>query len=261
MKFTRERIILLIIFISILSIVIFFTFNKEKQIAFVINVIDGDTIEIETGEKVRLLGINAPENGDKYYEKAKEELKYLVLNKYVLLEKIKDNKDKYGRLLRIIFLNNTNVNKEMIKNGLALPYILNSNFKYTFDFENAFKDCIKENIGLCEKSENPCKNCIKILKINAIEKNSLNDEYVEIKNLCNFSCNISKWKIHDSAWNTFIFNHSLESNSSLILYTGYGYNTKNIFYWNSGFPIWNNNYDIVYLRDEKGKLVDYFIIK
>lgn len=89
-------------------------------------VIDGDTIEvkIETDiQRVRLIGINTPEIGQPYAYEATEALKDLILFKKVRLEKDISETDKYGRLLRYVYVNTKGreifVNEEMVRNGYA----------------------------------------------------------------------------------------------------------------------------------------------
>lgn len=86
---------------------------------FVGKVIDGDTVVIN-GESVRLLGIDANERGEDCYVEAKKKLEELVLNKNVKLEKDVKDKDQYKRYLRYIFINNTNINLQMVEEGLAI---------------------------------------------------------------------------------------------------------------------------------------------
>ena len=50
----------------------------EITSAIVSRIIDGDTIELQNGERVRLLGINTPEKGQPYYEEATNRLKELI---------------------------------------------------------------------------------------------------------------------------------------------------------------------------------------
>ncbi|MFC1622751.1 thermonuclease family protein [Patescibacteria group bacterium] len=94
---------------------------KGAEYAIVIEVIDGDTIVIETGEHVRLIGIDAPEKNKCYYNESKEFLKDMILNKSVRLEKDISNKDDYGRLLRYILLPTVedNADDELINNTLV----------------------------------------------------------------------------------------------------------------------------------------------
>jgi len=66
-------------------------FFLDYEIANVERVIDGDTIVIENKTSVRLLGINCPEKGEKYYGEAKEFVEELVLNKSI---KLKFGKEK-----------------------------------------------------------------------------------------------------------------------------------------------------------------------
>ena len=100
----------------------------------VARVIDGDTLMVYISGKqqsVRLLGINAPEaspveKAECYSAQATQQLTKLAATKFVLLEKDKlqkDDKDKYGRLLRyVILFDNTTANEEMIKTGAAKAY-------------------------------------------------------------------------------------------------------------------------------------------
>jgi endonuclease YncB( thermonuclease family) len=73
----------------------------------VTRIIDGDTFQIYSGEIIRLLCIDTPEQGKKGSEKAKQFLEDLILNKEVRLEKDISETDKYGRLLRYVYVNLT----------------------------------------------------------------------------------------------------------------------------------------------------------
>ncbi len=102
----------------------------------VAGIIDGDTLIVYYGnngkkEKVRLLGIDTPETSPKenpqcYSAQATKQLNKLTFNKFVALKKDKlqkEDKDKYGRLLRYVMLfDNTSVNEELIKGGYAKAY-------------------------------------------------------------------------------------------------------------------------------------------
>ena len=77
---------------------------SAKDTAIVLRIIDGDTIEIENKTSVRLLGINTPEKGEKYYLEAKGFLEDLILNKTIELEAGREDKDKYQRALRYVLL-------------------------------------------------------------------------------------------------------------------------------------------------------------
>jgi micrococcal nuclease len=104
--------------------------------AKVINVYDGDTCTVDIdlglhiwnkGEKLRLNRINAPElRGNEKAKglKSRDFLRSLILDKEVYLETIKDKKEKYGRYLAEIWLedeknNFININDILVKNGFA----------------------------------------------------------------------------------------------------------------------------------------------
>ena len=116
-----KKLILLLLFIPLVS------FGQDIM---VIRIIDGDTFEIENGDKVRMIGIDAPELKDNNGLESKNHLKFLIENKYVSLIKDEKNKNKdfFGRLLRYVYIDNTDVNLKMIEDGYASVY---TKFKFT----------------------------------------------------------------------------------------------------------------------------------
>jgi len=105
--------------------------------AFVTGVYDGDTItvNIDAGfniwlykEKIRLNRINAPAVTGSTKSKgiaSRDFLRNLVLNKEVLIETIKDRKEKYGRYLGEIYLKSSetetiNINDLLVEKGFAV---------------------------------------------------------------------------------------------------------------------------------------------
>lgn len=91
----------------------------------VTGVMDGDTIQLAKGQKVRYLGIDAPERGGNgpaefLAEEAFLFNRRLVLNKKVRLEAGPEEQDRYGRVLAYVFLaDGLFVNGELIKKGFA----------------------------------------------------------------------------------------------------------------------------------------------
>jgi micrococcal nuclease len=97
----------------------------ENNSARVIRVIDGDTFEIETGEKVRLIGVDAPESvhpskeDECYGETSSKVLEELIEGELVYLEKDVSETDRYGRLLRYVYFDGQSVNQYLVKEGFA----------------------------------------------------------------------------------------------------------------------------------------------
>jgi len=85
----------------------------------VIEVIDGDTVKLETGEKFRFLGIDAPEVNDRWGPEAKEFNEKTILNKKVRVEFDQIKLDKYGRLLGYLWVDDTLVNEALVERGYA----------------------------------------------------------------------------------------------------------------------------------------------
>lgn len=106
-----------------------------SQDTIVTRVIDGDTIVISNGDRIRLLGINAPEKGEKYYEESTQRLEELVYDKEVKLERDKLDKDKYGRLLRYVYTDDNFVNLQLLKEGYVVIDI-----GYSLIYEDQFRD-------------------------------------------------------------------------------------------------------------------------
>lgn len=94
------------------------------------HVVDGDTIDVEGVGRVRLVGVNTPERGQPGYQTATDYVKSMVLGKKVYLD-IDDAKhyDKYDRTLAVVYIDNINLNQELLKRGYAeVMYIPPSEF-------------------------------------------------------------------------------------------------------------------------------------
>ena len=98
---------------------------SDSQTARVFSVIDGDTIKIQLGDNkinVRYIGINAPELDSEEREIAEEALKFnqqLVENQTVTLYRDTSETDRFGRLLRYVFVGDLFINYEMVRMGYA----------------------------------------------------------------------------------------------------------------------------------------------
>ena len=122
------------------------TADVVLQETLVTKIIDGDTFIIEGGEHVRMLGMDTDEKGYPCWAAAKDELERLVLNKRVLLETDSEDKDQYGRLLRWVWLNETLVNFELVRSGLAVARF-DSDAKYKEEITSAEHEAITNRIG------------------------------------------------------------------------------------------------------------------
>ena len=93
-------------------------------------VIDGDTFWVEGVGKVRFVGVNTPERGEAGYSEAKNFVKEKCLGKTVYLDiDNAKNKDKYNRTLAIVYVDDINLNQELlVKNYAEVMFIPPSEF-------------------------------------------------------------------------------------------------------------------------------------
>jgi micrococcal nuclease len=100
-------------------------FESDNK-SVVVEVIDGDTVKLDNGEVVRLLGVDAPERGEEGYYAAMYRLGELVEDNGVILvtDINSSNRDKYGRLLRYVYIEDSNesVNDILLREGYVEAY-------------------------------------------------------------------------------------------------------------------------------------------
>ncbi|MFC1876501.1 thermonuclease family protein [Thermodesulfobacteriota bacterium] len=89
----------------------------------VVSVTDGDTIKVlQNGiqVKIRLASIDCPEKGQPYGQAARKFTAKLVAGK--VAEVWPTDTDRYGRTVAFVFVGSTDLNKELLKAGLAWHY-------------------------------------------------------------------------------------------------------------------------------------------
>lgn len=200
-------------------------FKTENVI--VQRVIDGDTLELQNGQKVRLLGINTPEKSMTLSFEATNFLKNLAENKTLRLES--QGIDKYGRTLAYLFTNNQNINRLILQEGLGTLYYYEKDKHYK-ELKQAEEFARLNKKGLWEKSPN--ENCIKIVELKTNEP-----EKLTLQNNCDKNIPIM---FKDDA--THIYQETLRPNS---------------IFTKESSHIWNDEGDSLYVWDSEGLLVFY----
>jgi micrococcal nuclease len=218
------------------------------------SVSDGDTITLEGGEKVRLIGINAPEKGLKYSDNATELTKELVKEGVYLARDVED-KDRYDRLLRYVFAEGKFVNAELVREGLATKYTVNENEIFT-----ELLECLE--IEAKENKKGVWSSLASYPLVMEVEYDAeghddqnLNGEFVAIANTGSDEIDLDGWYVKDEATHFYYFKAvSIGRGESLRLYTGQGTDTESELFWNSPLPVWNNAGDTAFLFDSNGDL-------
>ncbi len=125
-----------------------------KELVKVTKVIDGDTIEIEGGYRLRYIGIDTPETVHPskavqcFGKEASAKNRELVDGKIVRLERDITELDRYGRLLRYVWLDDILVNELLVREGFATSYTYPPDVKYQERFVQAGKEARENKKGL-----------------------------------------------------------------------------------------------------------------
>jgi len=134
---------------------------SEENTYLVTKVIDGDTITIEGGQIIRYIGIDTPETVhpskpvECFGKEASNKNKELVEGKKVKLEKDISETDKYGRLLRYVWIGDIFVNDYLVKQGYAYAYTYPPDVKYSDQFVKAQQEAKDNNRGLWMSCQSP----------------------------------------------------------------------------------------------------------
>jgi endonuclease YncB( thermonuclease family) len=245
--------------------------TNQRQLAYVERVIDGDSIEvIIDGElyQLRYIGVDASELGMPLSKEATEANKRLVESQIVELESDITDMDKYGRLLRYVYLpDGKMVNAELVGLGLAAAYAYPPDIKNQEIINSKEQLAKNAELGLWAPPETPT------LEINpepgynlqidpacsqfnapGNDNDNKNEEYVCIVNSGSGAIDLLGWSIHDEYGWTFQFPlFNLEGNSMLRVFTGCGTDSSQELYWcKDETAVWNNDGDCVYLINSEG---------
>jgi micrococcal nuclease len=132
--------------------------TRPPAAARVVEVIDGDTLVLAGGLRVRVLGIDAPEMArdgqpaDFLAYQAKAALAGLTLNQQVTLEYGQLRYDHYGRLLAFLRLPDQKlVNVEMVRSGMARVYLIAPNLGHREDLLAAQREAIEARRGVWQQ--------------------------------------------------------------------------------------------------------------
>ncbi|WP_082034261.1 thermonuclease family protein [Cohnella kolymensis] len=127
--------------------------DKKMEKATVARIVDGDTLELGGGVKVRLIGVNTPEVHGKvqpYGKEASAFTKSALLGETILLFPDVSDTDRYGRQLRYVFVAGQDVmyNERLVREGYAQVMTIPPNVAYAELFLQRQKEARENNKGL-----------------------------------------------------------------------------------------------------------------
>jgi len=134
-------------------------FDRKPSDRFtVVAIIDGDTVELMGGDRLRLLCIDTPEKGEPYYEEATSFLEKTVLGKQARIEYASVRRDRYGRLLGYLYVDSLLVNEEIVGRGLGNVYLFKDTDlgrSETVRILQAQRQAISEHLGIWSVEREP----------------------------------------------------------------------------------------------------------
>ena len=128
--------------------------TSPPETAKVTRVIDSDTIVIQGDYRVRYIGIDTPEihpTVEDYGIEAWEVNRELVEGKEIRLEMDVSETDKYGRLLRYVYVDDTFVNAELVRLGLAEARAYPPDTRYQDELETLESEARQAGRGMWAK--------------------------------------------------------------------------------------------------------------
>lgn len=172
MIISKKTIIFVIVFVLLISHSVFAWHGR------VVGISDGDTITVLDNTnaqfKIRLSGIDAPENGQPFGRNSKEFLSNLVYGKIIEVKPIAI--DKYGRTVAHLQIDSTDVEEEMVRSGFAWVYDQYCTDPICTKWKGLQEQARKRKVGLwADPSPNPPWEWRHAIKDNQKSNNILKD--------------------------------------------------------------------------------------
>lgn len=251
------------------------TTDDGSPSAEVVQVIDGDTIEVRlpdgTLERVRLIGIDAPEVNEPGSEEASARLAELVEGAQIRMEADVSDRDRFDRLLRYVMVGDAFVNEILVREGLAaaVQYPPDTGRAETLEAAEALARGNQSGLwGVVAEpvtTDPPTTSAtivISDVRFDAAgnDNENTNDEWVQITNTGTETTDLSNWALADEGPNnvfTFPDGFQLDPGTVMRVFSGCGDPTPTeLYFCVSGSAVWNNDGDTASLYDASGALVD-----
>lgn len=236
------------------------------EIAVVVAITDGDTIEVEWGrgrERLRLIGVNSPERGECWADEAGRVLEALIpVGSEVGMTVDRSDRDQFDRLLRYLWVGSMSVNEELVRRGAAISRRYPPDTAMAARLDTAQDEADAEGRG--QWAADACGPTADAeLVIDEVfwdapgnDNENLNEEWIRISNAGDGLVDMTGWGIKDeSASHRYQFppGFVLAPTEAVTVYTGCGEDFDRDLYWcQTGSAIWNNDGDTAFLTDPNG---------
>jgi endonuclease YncB( thermonuclease family) len=249
--------------------------TPERTVATVVEVVDGDTIKVVVDGQlytVRYIGMDTPEQYEQLGPEASAQNAKLVLGKTVELEKDVSETDRYGRLLRYVWVGELMVNAELVRLGYANASTYPPDVKYQTVFRTLELAARDAGVGFWSPQAEPTTPpavptatmavaqmdvVIRDIFYDGVVAQVESDEYAEILNRGTAPVNLARWRLNagNPGQDFFFPDFVLQPGQMCRVYTNEVHPETGGFSFRRGAAIWYNKGDCGYLYDATGKLV------
>ena len=231
-----------------------------------VSVYDGDTLTLETGDKVRLRWANAPElkPAEDYGVDARDAASSLCLGQTATLTYGPTPRDAYGRLLAGVSCQGTDLSTHLLALGLAHVFLIPPDDHDPAVFFTAQQQARTAHLGIWSTARYQGGLHITSFHFNAQgdDRENVNGEYVRVVNLRDQPLDLSGYRLTDISGRSFTLPQVLlPPGNTALLRSGIGKDQVSPdqqieIHLGSQNPIWNNKRDQVTIYDRQGQVVD-----
>jgi len=244
---------------------------SEPTIATVSSVYDGDTLTLNTGDKIRLRGINTPElrPAEDFGIEARDAVRDLVMNQQVRLiygRPPGENRDAYGRLVASIRLGDIDLATYLLERGLGHLFVFPGEALDIEVMKTAQNTAKAKGLGMWSIESYSGELHITSFHANGIygdDRTHINGEYLRVCNVSSRPIELEGYSIRSNAnsegW-TFP-SMILPVGNNVKIYSGRGDDQHDPaeqleIYLDNDSPVWNDCHDVATIRDRYEQVVD-----
>lgn len=224
---------------------------------------DGDTFRVEQDDgpelDVRLVGLNAPEDGECFHDEAVERATIELEGREVGLTEM--SIDQYGRTLAHVWIGSRHVNLDLVASGFAIATTPQDGDPHGKRMLTAEKEAAEAGLGLWGRDVCGASGAIPSLTIEVTnhdpqgpDNERLQDEVVAVVNQDETDVDLGGWVLRDeSSRHRYRFpdGASLGAGERMIVSSADPH-------WDPGAsPVWNNDGDLALLLDQDGRVVSF----
>ncbi|MEE2752328.1 MAG: thermonuclease family protein [Myxococcota bacterium] len=241
---------------------------ETTRSARVISVYDGDTFTLESGEKVRLAGVNTPELSpmEPYAIEARDATERFLSATEITLHLGATERDGYGRLIAGASVDGKSLSEHLIGLGLAHLFLIppiepGQSSEALLEAQAKARNA---NRGIW--SNNNFRGDLHITSFHANaagdDRENVNGEYLRVCNIASHPLSLEGYALTDASGNRWVLPAmTVPTGHTIRIHSGKGINQTDhkaqltVYLGNPG-PIWNNTYDKATLYDRYGRIMD-----